>query len=325
MIFKGKCRKDGKQLAAYLLSPKNDQVRIWDIQGTVDTRRTPQALREALQDFDEIGKMTNGVKTLFHLALNPNDKDHLTEADWQYALAKAEEALGLEGHPRAVVSHTYKGKEHLHAVYSRVIIEEAKCAELSHSNRKLCQAAREVERDLSLEPTPDRKREKELQNKRKRVDSQIHQCDRAPQTIEERKEIVSTAWRHARTAEEFKELLLEDGFRMAVGNRGIVIIDEALEVHSIARCLKAVKHRDVQQRLSGLEGLPNVAELREAVQDREGIRLEARQHEEERKASRLAEMTKRRSKELKRDAFLRELNMELNLNREFGRGPELEL
>lgn len=74
MILKGRCRADVGDPAIYLLSPKNEQVRVLDISGTVIDDRNARGLKEALCEMDELGKMTKATSSLFHLAINPNDK-----------------------------------------------------------------------------------------------------------------------------------------------------------------------------------------------------------------------------------------------------------
>lgn len=261
MILKGRSRADGGKLATYLLSSKNEQVRVLDIRGTVTDDQTAEGLRQSLKDFDELGKMTKGKTTLFHLAINPDDRDRMTPEDWQHSIAKTEKALGLEGQPRAVVSHTKDGKEHYHVVWSRVNVETRKCVQMSFSNLKLCSTAREIEIDLGLKQTPQRARgAHRLKQHVKDIQQQQDSRSRDPRA--ERNQIVQGAWELSGNGEEFKAQVESAGYQLAIGRRGVLLMDSNNEPHSIARCV-GIKEKDVREKLGDLEGLPTVEELRE--------------------------------------------------------------
>lgn len=262
MILKGRPRTHGQQLANYLLSPKNDQVRVLDVRGTIAEERSATGLKQSLKEMDELGKMTHAQSPLFHLALNPNGADQLTPDDWKYSVAKAETALGLEGLPRAVVSHVYQGKEHLHVVWSRVNVEDRKCAELSFSNRKLCQAAREIEMELGLTPTIERKRGPEREKQRV-LEAQKQQDERATQPRFERDAAIASAWHQAADAADFKQQIEAAGYHLAVGKRGVLVMDASGEAHSISRSVKGIKARDVKEKLADIGDLPTVETLRQ--------------------------------------------------------------
>lgn len=261
MILKGRTRADGGKLANYLLSAKNEQVLILDIRGTVIDDRTADGLKQSLGDMDELGKMTRAKSSLFHLAINPSEFDRLTREDWKYSVDKAEKALGLTGQPRAVVSHIYQGKEHLHVVWSRVDVENRKCVEMSFSNLKLCSAAREIEIELGLKQTPQRARGAHRLKQHVR-DIQQHQDERAAQPRRERNAAIENAWRQSGNGREFKEHIERAGYRLAVGRRGILVMDANNEPHSISRCVKGIKAGDVKAKLADLRDLPTVEDLR---------------------------------------------------------------
>lgn len=155
MILKGRSRGHGSQLARYLFHEKNEAVQVLEIRGTCECAPTREGLIDALKEFDEYALLTQGRKTIFHLAIAPSDHDRMDPAKWQYAVAKAEEALGFQGQPRAVVMHTFEGKEHLHVAWSRVDLETHKLRSDSFTNLKLCNAARDIELDLGLSRLPD--------------------------------------------------------------------------------------------------------------------------------------------------------------------------
>lgn len=261
MILKGRPRAGGNQLANYLLSPKNEQVRVLDVRGTLADERNATGLKQSLREMDELGKMTRAQSSLFHLAINPSDRDRLSADDWQYSVAKAERALGLEGQPRAVVSHIYEGKEHLHVVWSRVDVEQRKCAELSFSHLKLCQAAREIEIELGLQQTPERARgPRKLKQHVQEIER--HQDERTGQSREQRNALIQAAWDNSQTGQEFQAQIEAIGLRLALGRRGVLVLDGDNEPHSISRCVKGIRAKDVRAKLADVGDLPSVEELR---------------------------------------------------------------
>ena len=268
MILKGRARADGGKLATYLLSEKNEEVRVLDLRGTIADARSAGGLHEALHEMNELGKMTRAKSSLFHLAINPSDRDRMTPQGWRTAIEKAEKALGLEGQARAVVSHRYEGKEHLHVVWSRVDVEQRKCVELPFSHRKLCQAAREIEIDLGLQQTPERARGAH-RLKQHVKDIQTQQDARSGTPREQLNAAVVKAWNEAGSAPEFKAQIEAAGYGLAHGTRGVVVIDSEITTYSIPRCVQGIRLKHVYERLGELlPDLPKVEDLR-AARERE--------------------------------------------------------
>ena len=267
MIFKVVSRADGGSLARYLLSEKNEQVRVVDLRGTVPNDLSPRGLVAALKDFDELGKITKGQKTIVHLAINPNDNDRMRKDDWEYAIDKAEAALGLSGQPRAVVSHVIKGKEHMHVAWSRVDVDRAVCVQMSHSKLKVVQAAREVELELGLQRTPTRARgENQLRRELKSREQEVQkfQQERAGQTRDQLKADVAAAWHQSKNGAEFQQRLQAVGYRLAQGNRGPLVLDRNNEAYSPARLVEGLKVKDIKAKCADISGdLPTLERARD--------------------------------------------------------------
>ena len=266
MILKGRTRAHGQQLASYLLSAKNEEVRVLDVRGTVITDPSPNGLKQSLKDMDELGKATRAQSSLFHLAINPNDRDQLTREDWQHAVAKAEKALGLEEQPRAIVSHLHNGKEHWHVVWSRVDVETCRCVEMSFSNRKLCRTAREIEQELGLEPTAERSKETRRAALEK-GEHEKHQDERATSPRQQRDAIIRDAWEQAQSGRQFKRQIERAGYQLAEGKRGVVVLDADREAHSISRSVPGARAKDVRDKLADVGTLPTVEEARQVAQE----------------------------------------------------------
>jgi len=289
MIVKGRCRSNGVQLAGYLISEKNDSVEVLDIRGTVAAQLTPIGLRDALNEMDAIGGLAQGEKNIFHAVINPNDLDRMSRDDWQVAITKTEEALGLTGQPRVIVSHTYQGKQHLHIAWSRVDVEKEKLISDSFCNLKMVQAAREIEQERGLFRTPDRNKNqratalnkilktekhevenhpagtrfiKSPQNQR-RQEKEKFSLERSGKSSRDVKRDIATAWHQSNTGEEFRDKLERRGFRLVRGRRGAVVMDESGVIHSPARYIEDAKVPDINAKCADvLNQLPTEEQAR---------------------------------------------------------------
>lgn len=289
MIVKGRCRSGGVQLANYLVSEKNDSVKVLDLRGTVASNLDPLGLRDALNEMDAIGGLAGGKKNIFHTVINPSDFDRMEHGDWQAAITKTEQALGFENQPRVIVSHTYQGKEHLHIAWSRVDVENGKLISDSFCNLKMVQAAREIEMERGLFKTPDRNKNqraaalnKILKEERyavdpKEVSAPLVKSDHSQRDTEKEKfalrrgekdkrsmqRTIATAWHQSTTGQEFRDRLSKSNLRLVRGNRGAVVMDESGTIHSPARYIEGIKVKDINAKCKDvLRELPTDNEAR---------------------------------------------------------------
>ncbi len=65
-------------------------------------------------------------------------------ADFEAAIARVEEQLGLSAQPRAIVFHEKEGRRHAHAVWSRIDMEKMKAVQMSFDHEKLKSLSREL-------------------------------------------------------------------------------------------------------------------------------------------------------------------------------------
>lgn len=143
MILKGSQRAGASALAAHLMNERdNDHVAVLELRGFVG-----DSLHDALSEMHAISKATQCKQFMFSLSLNP-PQDHIaTEAELLDAANRAEQALGLDGQPRAIVMHEKEGRRHAHVVWSRIDTDEMKAINLPHFKNKM----RDLSRDLYLD------------------------------------------------------------------------------------------------------------------------------------------------------------------------------
>lgn len=142
MILVGNQRSAAKNLALHLLKEENEHVEVHEIRGFASHN-----LMGALNEAHAISRATKCKQYLFSLSLNPPSDEKVPIADFENAINRIEERLGLSGQPRAIVFHEKKGRRHCHAVWLRIDVEEMIAVPLPYTKRKL----QEISRELYLE------------------------------------------------------------------------------------------------------------------------------------------------------------------------------
>ena len=78
------------------------------------------------------------------LSLSPPIGAKVSEEEFERAADQAEQALGLDGQPRAIVFHEKEGRRHAHVVWSRIDPATMTAINLPHFKRKLTALSREL-------------------------------------------------------------------------------------------------------------------------------------------------------------------------------------
>ena len=80
----------------------------------------------ALNEAYAISRATRCKQFLFSLSFNPPKHENVSTETFERAIERAEDTLGLNGQPRAIVFHEKNGRRHCHAVWSRIKLDEMK-------------------------------------------------------------------------------------------------------------------------------------------------------------------------------------------------------
>jgi len=142
MILHGNQRGGARNLALHLLKEENDHVEVHELRGFV-----ADDLVSALNEAHAMSKGTRAKQFLYSLSLNPPPDANVSTREFEDAIGRVEQKLGLEGQPRAIVFHTKEARRHCHCVWSRIDAGEMKAIPLSHTKLKLM----DISRDLYLE------------------------------------------------------------------------------------------------------------------------------------------------------------------------------
>ena len=253
MILKGNARGGAKDLALHLLKEENEHVELHELRGFVS-----DTLMGALNEAYCVSRGSRCTKFLYSLSLNPPQTENVPIKDFEAAIEKVEQKLGLADQPRAIVFHEKEGRRHAHCVWSRIDMREMKAVQLSYDRNQL----KEISRDLFLEH--GWKMPAGLSNTRNRDPrnftlAEWQQAKRTGQNAKDIKSAIQDAWAMSDNRTSFIHTLEERGFKLARGDRrGFVAVDVHGEVYAIAR-QTGRKSKEIKARLGDPHDLPDVA------------------------------------------------------------------
>ncbi len=310
MILKGNQRAGGQQLAVHLMNSfDNERVELADLRGAV-----AQDLSGAFSEWTADASATNCRKNLYSFSASPDPAQRpLSREEYFELLDRTERSLKLVGQPRAVVFHTKEGRDHMHAVWSRIVVdqEQIKSVQISHDRLKLRTVARDFAREKGLELPDGLKKDRKADrfNDRAKQENlgERQQKERNGISKEQRMADIATCWKETGNAAAFVQALEHKGYFIARGDqRAFVVVDLHGEVHSLSRQLAGVaKSKELKERLASLPldklrdisaaqeyARQEIEKAKDKAKDEEFQRLE-RDKEEEKKEQEEAEAKRR--------------------------------
>ena len=270
MIIKGGSRAAPGQLAWHLQRrDTNDRVEVLELQSMAPT------LGQAFRDWQIISEGTRGFKGLYHANIDPAKDYTMTREQWQRSVEVLEKELGLEGQPRAVVMHEKYGREHIHVVWARTDIDEMVLRSDSQNYLAHERASLALEDEFGHEHVPGKhaKRDRDKQPEFPRAEAnqaEWQQGERTGIDPATRKDQITALKQACDNGQTFKTALEEQGYVLANGRRGFVIVDETGIIHSLGRQIRGRKAAELREFMSGIdrETLPTAAEATELQRQR---------------------------------------------------------
>ena len=261
MILHGNARSGGRNLAHHLMrTDENEHVEVHEIEGFM-----ADDVLGALKEVEALSMGTRCQKPLFSLSLSPPKDANLTAKQFENAIAKAEESLGLRGQPRVIVFHE-KGDHrdrHCHVVWSRINATEMKAIPMPFNRLKM----RDVSRELFIEHGHEVPRgliDKESRDPLNFTLEEYQQAKRIGRDARSIKADIQNAWAGSDSRAALEHALEDKGFRLARGiRRGFVVTDSEGEVYSLPRML-SVKTKAVRERLGSEKDLPALDDVKAA-------------------------------------------------------------
>jgi hypothetical protein len=310
MILKGNQRKGAADLATHLSNEyDNERIEIAEVRGTV-----ADDLHGALAEIEAIASGTRCKEPLYSLAINPSAP--ISRDQYMAAIDHIEGKLGLSGQPRAVIFHVKNGREHCHAVWSRIDLDTMKAIPLSHDRMKLRTCSRELAHAYGLTlpaGLAEDRGDARFEKNRDVTFAEKAMAEASGITPEQRRADITALFRASDSAETFRAGLERAGYVLAQGERrAYVVVDRAGHVHALARQIDGARTKDVKARLAELpaENLPTVEQAQAQQQARqsavdERLREKARQRGAKSAAELKAkqEARRRRAIEAKRQAL----------------------
>jgi len=259
LILVGNQRGGARDLANHLMKDENDHVQVHELRGFVASD-----LMGAFKEAEMISRGTRCKQFLFSLSLNPPQDARVTVADFEKAIERIEDKLGLSGQPRAIVFHEKKGRRHAHAVWSRIDTSQMKAVQLSHSKTKLCA----ISKQLYLEHGWKLPAGHIDRSKTDPLNFTLEEWQQAKRTGQDPRAIKAAfqeAWSISKTGPAFKEELEKRGYWLAQGNRrSHVAVDRFGEIYSVPRQL-GIKTKEARVKLDQINALPDVDTIKATV------------------------------------------------------------
>lgn len=310
MILKGNQRAGGRDLATHLSNEyDNERIEIASVRGTV-----ADDLHGAFAEFEAVAAGTRATKPLYSLSINPSAP--LSRAQYMAAIDHIEDKLGLAGQPRAVVFHVKDGREHCHAVWSRIDIDSMKAIPISHDHMKLRTCARELADAYGLALPPGLAEDRDDARFEKTPEISFAEkamAEASGITPEARRTTITRLYQSSDSAESFRAGLERAGYVLAQGERRThVVVDRAGHVHALARQIDGVKTREVKARLKSLppESLPTVEQAQAQQAERDKAFAERRREQARARGAKAAtdlaakqEVRRRKAVDTKRQAL----------------------
>jgi hypothetical protein len=284
MILQGNIRANGANLARHLMNDRqpdpeashqpaqigNEQVELAELRGFVR-----KDLAGAFAQIEGIAAGTRCTKPLYSLSINPSQP--MTRDEYGHAVDRIEQKLGLTDQPRAVVFHVKNGREHCHVVWSRIDHEKMQARHMEFDHQKLREVARELVREFG-HPMPkhlgeDRGTDRFKDGFKQATLASLSQEARSGISPEERRAAVTEAYQQSDSAGAFRAALGERGYTLAQGDKCLVVVDRAGEIHRLSRQIEGAKAKEIEGKLA-LKSLPDLLTVSQAKQ---AIAIEARE------------------------------------------------
>lgn len=278
MIPKASQRGGGQDLATHLLNAcDNEYLEVAEVRGAVASD-----LHGAFREWEAVAaNLTRCRNYLYSLSVNPDlGQAQLTREQYLDYLDRAERRLGLEGQPRAVVFHIKDGREHCHAVWSRIDHRSGKAIHMAFDREKLMMVSREFARDHGLDLPEGYGRDGRDGGKKKSLSLYEKVQERATGlSKEERMLMVTQAWQQSDTPRAFVRALEDMGYVLATGKRPYVLIDMYGGMNALPKLIddRAIRTKDIRaflEREFPPSSLPTVEQARALVAEHRKAREE---------------------------------------------------
>ena len=270
MIVNGASRRSVGFWTRHLANDKkNDRAELKEIRGL-----GAENLKDALLEMQEDARFTRCKNFFYQANFNPCAHERLTEEQWQRAFEIFEKHRGIpEGQARIVYEHEKEGRIHRHVIWSRIDLETMR-AWPDNLDAKICHAAsREISEELGLQRSrsPFDKDREGPRPARAPESWEMFRGLRSGLDPRDIKAEVTGIFRESANGAEFVAGLREHGYQVVRGDkRDFCILDNAGDVHSLARCIEGVRTKELRSFMQGIDrhSLPTVEQAKTQFRER---------------------------------------------------------
>ena len=259
MILKGNSRGGAKDLALHLMKDENEHIEVYELRGFAS-----DSLMGALNEVYAISRGTRCKQFLYSLSLNPPKQAQVPTEQFEAAIGRVEEKLGLTGQPRAIVFHEKEGRRHAHAVWSRIDTAQMKAVHMFRDHTKLMT----VSRELFLEhgwPMPEGLADSSKRDPKNFTLEEWRRARRIGKDARAIKTAFQDAWAISDSKAAFVQAMRERGFVVARGDSAaFVAVDHQGEVLAL-RKYAGIKTKAIRDRLGDESDLPSVDQAKAQI------------------------------------------------------------
>jgi hypothetical protein len=269
MVIKGSARGGAASLAQHLQRmDTNERMEVRELRGVM-----AEDLDKALQEMEAVASGARSARHFYHASINTRADEVMTPQQWQQAVDRLERELDLSDQPRAVVAHVKEGRAHVHVVWSRIDLETMKAIPDSHNYRRHELVARELEKEFGHAHVQGAHIGREGERpERTPSHAEMQQAERTGIDPKEAKAQLTEIWNRTDSGRAFVAAIEEQGWTLARGDRrDFVLVDQAGEVHSLARRIEGVRAKDIRDRMAHihLATLPTAEQAKEMQRERQ--------------------------------------------------------
>jgi len=260
MIIKGSARTGPQALGPYLQNADaNERVDVVETRGTV-----AKDIVGALIEMDAYAEGSRCQKPLYHAQISPEPPFRLTPEQRNEAVDALEEKLGFTGHPRVVVIHEKKDREHIHVVWTRINSDTMKAVPISFNYVKNEEVSRDLERRFGHPRVQGAHAERDGAERpdRSPTRSELEQEEKTGVSRKAVKEDVTACFRSSDAADAFRAAVEDKGYLLAKGDRrDFVVVDQAGGIHSLAKMIDGMRAAQLREFMKSIDrkNLPSAA------------------------------------------------------------------
>ena len=261
MIIKGSERGGAKQLALHLMNTQdNDHVELHKVHGCI-----AQDIEGALMEIYAVSRATNCTNPFFSVSLSPPKYATPTVADYEAAVDRIAQHLGLDRQSYILLFHEKAGRRHAHVVFSRIDLETMKAINLHFYKDRLNEIAHELFLAHGWD-LPKGFENRALSSPTNYGLTEYHEGKKAGRDVERLKKLFLDCWQGSDSRKGFEAALQEHGIYLCQGTRrGFVLLDESGNIYSLSRWL-GEKPKALTAKLGSPDDLPTIEQVKAKIE-----------------------------------------------------------